>query len=181
MIINVNKLTDFKSNHTDEAEAAIMKQMCIMFGLKEGELTSGFDPDYDFILNDTKIELKISSKGVHGLMEIGRADGSRSGISASKADVYAFLNPAGFNRAKLRLVKKEEILNYYKNNPEKLIRTKTVGNKIGSTLVEFDIRNFNDLYIASCTCSFKDDQVEFDTDTFIANNYGKCKIKDYIR
>lgn len=182
MIINVGKLTDFVSGHSLQAEIAVMNALCFLFDLEPRGVTKGNDARYDFMIQNTKIELKVSSKGVYGLIELSRADGSPSGLSATEADIHAFLNPAGRDTAKLRLIHTYELLRFYDKFPEdKKIITRTNGDKLGSVLAPFDIRNFEDLFVAECKCNFTPNGLEFDTSTFKANSFGRTKIGDYIK
>lgn len=181
VIVNVNQLTDFRSGHSRKAEVAVMNAICFLYDLEPKEVTTGNVPGYDFRIQNTKIELKIASKGTNGVIELGRADGSPSGLSASTADVYALLNPAGNNTGKLRLIHAYELkLFYQKLDPNNLIITATHGDRIGSALAPFNIRNFTDLFIAECDCRFSESGLEFNTNTFRANDFARQKISDYI-
>jgi len=142
MIINVKQLLDFKSGHGDIADLAIMSSICSLFELRPTEVTKGFYPGYDFVIENTKIELKTSSKGLDGLIEIARADGRASGLSVTEADVYAFLNPAGNGKAKLRLIHTFELKRYIeKYSGDDVIETKTVGDRIGdSSLIHVHVK-----------------------------------------
>jgi len=181
MIINVNKLTDLKSGHSIKAEIAIMNTICYWYDLEPKGVTTGNSPGYDFRINNTTIELKISSKGEKGLIEIAKVDGSPGGLSATKSDLYAFLNPAGNNVGKLRLIRTLELKQHYSKVTDGFIETETVDDKIGSILAPFNIRNFDDLFIAECYCEFTDDGLHYDTHTFQPNNYARSMIHQYIR
>lgn len=181
MIINVKKLTDFKSGHSTKAEIAVMNSMCFLFDLEPRGVTTGNAPGYDFRIANTSIELKISSKGEDGLIELAKADGRPGGLSATKSDLHAFLNPAGNGIAKLRLIRTWDLRQYYSIDRGDLFETETVGDKIGSILAPFNIRNFDDLFIAQCQCEFANDGLRFDTHTFTANDYGRSKIHEWIK
>jgi hypothetical protein len=180
MIINVNKLTDFKSGHSRQAEVAVMNALCYFFDLEPGHVTSGNAPDYDFAIGNTTIELKISSKGTYGVIELSKADGRPGGLSATKADLHAFLNPAGCGIGKLRLVRTYELKRYFSIDRNDLIETKTQGDKIGSILAPLDLRNFEDLFVLECDVQSSERGLEFDTSTFRINDYGKNNIGKYI-
>jgi hypothetical protein len=182
MIINVKKLTDFRSGHSRKAEVAVMTALCFLFDLEPGEVTKGNSPEFDFRIGHTTVELKISSKGTNGLIELSKADGRPGGLSATKANIHAFLNPASDEIAKLRLIHTYELQHYYNRDCIEKIVTATAGDKIGSVLAPFNIREFNDLFVAQCDCETVPGRgLEFDTQSFKVNHYGRTKIHDYIR
>ena len=179
MIINIDELKNFKTNHSEIAERAVQQSICNLYGLKPGRLTEGYNSNFDFIINDKTFELKISSKGVKSaVIELARADGGRSGLTATKSDFYMFLNNAG-NKGKIRLIKTLDLKNYYSVDRPGIFYTKTVGDQIGSKLVRLDLMKFNDLMLAECDYDWK--KKEFNTDTFISNTYAKRFITNFIR
>ena len=64
MIIDISKLNqtnggrDFSYN--DRAEDAITNAICYYYDLQANGGTVGFDPTYDKLIGDTKVEIKIS-------------------------------------------------------------------------------------------------------------------------
>ena len=180
MIININELTNFKSDHSYKAEIAIMNAICFMYDLLPGSVTTGNFAPYDFSINDKTFELKISSKGTsNGVIELSKADGRPGGLSATEADYHIFLNPAGGNIAKLRIIPTYELIAYYNTNTGTSFKTDTVGDKIGSVLAPLNFRNFNDLMVGECSCDFK--SKTFNTHTFKSNSFAQSKIEYLFR
>jgi len=180
MIIKINDLTNFKKNHGRNAEIAVMVSVCFLYDLTPGEISSGNFPGWDFKINGKKIELKISSKGTsNSVIELGRADGRASGLSASDADYYMFLNAAGQNLGKLRIIPAYELNMYYSKDHGNTFETKTIGDKIGSILAPLNFRTFNDLMIAEC--DYNHTKQEFDTSTFKSNSYAVKMFNDYFK
>lgn len=180
MKIYVNKLTDFSIGHGEEAEFAIQNALARLYNLTRGPMTFGYQSDYDFILNNTKIELKIASKA-QGTLELSRANGTLSGLSATTSDVYLFLNPSG-NVGKLRAIATPELKKVYKNIPSsKCFVTSTVGDKIGSCLTSFSFRAHNDLMLAECDCYTENGSIVFDTDTIRGNTYARDFVRTFIK
>ena len=180
MKIYVNKLTNFKLSHGEEAEFAIQNALAKLYNLNRGTMTFGYNSDYDFILNNTKIELKISSYA-KGTLELCRADYSPSGLSISKSDIYLFLNPSG-KTAKFRAVSTAELSNVYLSAHASQCRfTKTVGDKIGSCLIDIDFKLLNDIMIAECDYYKENGTTVFDIDTIRTNKYAKKFIGQVIQ
>ena len=180
MKIYVDKLTNFSIGHGEEAEFAIQNALARLYNLNRGAMTFGYASDYDFILNNTKIELKISSKYT-GTMELCRADYTPSGLSVTTSDIYLFLNPSG-KVGKLRAISTAELKKVYKNvQPSQCYTTKTVGNKIGSCLTNINFRSLNDIMLAECDCYIENGTTVFDTDTIRANNYARSFVHTLIK
>jgi len=96
MIIEINKLnqTSGGSNfsYNDKAEDAITNAVCYFYDLQSNGGTIGLDPTYDKLINNTKVEIKISSsKGFY--LEIAKGNGDPSGLTLSEADIYMTVNP----------------------------------------------------------------------------------------
>ena len=181
MKIYVDKLTNFNIGHGEEAEFAIQNTLARLFNLRRGPMTFGYASNYDFMLNNTSIELKISSK-VSGTLELGRADGGLSGISVTTADVYLFLNPSGEGVGKLRAIRTAELkqtLNSISANNCTL--TKTVGNKVGSMLTFINFKDYNDIMLAEFDCYPENGTTVFDTDTVRTNQYARKFVNQLIK
>ncbi len=111
MIITPAKLADFYSTHNHDAETCIAHWLAAYSGweLVYAPARVNF-PDWDFVLVDpvskaaARGEIKISSKGpMGGFLELSRGNGDPSGLSATRADFYLFLNAGTGNRGKVRL------------------------------------------------------------------------------
>lgn len=180
MKIYVNKLTDFSIGHSEEAEFAIQNALARLYNLKRGAMTFGNNASYDFILNNTKVELKISSK-TKGSIELCRADGRPSGLSATTSDIYLFLNPSG-NTAKLRAIRTAELKKAYGNlSPSRYFTIKSAGDKVGSTMTNIDFKLLNDLMVAECEFCIENGVTVFDTDTIKSNTYASNYICSMIQ
>jgi len=178
MLININKLTDFSSDHGHLAEQDIMDVMCKFYKLQPGIVTKGYFSDYDFIINNKTFELKISSKSTtNSVIEVCRADGRPSGLSATKADFHLFLNNAG-NIGKLRIIRTSELKKHYKNWKNDLLETKTIGDKIGSRLAPLNFKEFNDIMILEM--NYNMGLKQFDTNTAKTNSYATRMIHNFL-
>lgn len=82
--------TDFSAN--DRAEVLVTNALCFKYGLDNRGGTSGFAPGYDRIINNTKVEIKIS-KSIKPFLEFAKADDTPAGLTATESDVHLFLNP----------------------------------------------------------------------------------------
>ena len=92
IIIEHLRTGDKKYEYSEWAERLIQEIVANSFGLDIGHQTTGFNSDYDFKLNNTTIELKIS--GYDDLqIEYARDNDEPSGISVAKARVYMTLTP----------------------------------------------------------------------------------------
>ena len=177
MKLHVSKLTDFSSNHCFEAEKYIQEWICNQYNFIAGNITEGFNPDYDFSIANTKVELKVSTKGTTtSSIELSRDNGDPAGLSATKSDVYLFLNQAGPDIGKLRVIKTKDLLAYYLFNTGNRKIIKGYNDKIGSCTAILNFKNFNDLMIGECEYS----NGVFDLDTLQTNNYATRFITKYI-
>jgi len=178
MKIDIDKLTDFTLNHGYLAEQEIMNLVCNFYKLQPGTVTQGKFSGYDFTIEGKTFELKISSRSTtNSVMEVCRADGRPSGLSASTADYYLFLNNAG-NIGKLRLIRTSELKKYYNNWKNDLLETKTVGDKIGSRLAPLNFKEFDDIMILQMDYNAR--LKRFDTDTAKTNSYAKANINKFL-
>jgi len=173
MIIDIAKLTDFTTNHNHDAEVAVQTWMCDVYNLESGTVTQGFDPTFDFVVSGQRIELKISSKGTsNGMIELMRDNYSPSGLSATKSDIHAFLNPAGNGIAKLRLIKTNELIAFYFRNTKNRTLIPSDGNKRGSYMAPMNFKDHKDLMIGEC--SYADGK--FDLSTMKDNTFARSNI-----
>jgi len=178
MIIQIKELTNFQSSHGYDAEVAVQQAVSVLYGLSPGRVTQGYVSEFDFVLNNQTFELKISSKGMKSaVIELARADGRPSGLSSTKAQFHMFLNNAG-KVGKIRLIKTEDLKNYYSTERPGTYLTKTDGDKIGSKLAKLDFTLFNDLMIAEMDYNYK--TKEFDTSTIKGNSYANRFIQSYL-
>ncbi len=181
MKIYVDKLTNFAIGHGEEAEFAIQNTLARLFNLRRGAMTFGYESKYDFILNNTTIELKISSK-VNGTLELGRANGNISGLSSTSADVYLFLNPSGKGVGKLRAIKTSELIQTLNTvSADKCTLTKTDGNKVGSMLTFINFKDYNDIMLAEFDCYPENGTTVFDTDTARTTKYAINFVRQLIK
>ena len=81
-----------KYDYSKLCEYDIQNHVSKVYNLKKGDVSKGFNPDFDFKLNNTSVELKISSKE-NLQIEYARDNGEPSGISVSKAKLYMTLTP----------------------------------------------------------------------------------------
>lgn len=105
--------TNFRYN--DKAEEAIIKAFCSHYPVKDNGGTVGNVPEFDWILNDTKIEIK-ESQNPKLFIEIAKADGTPSGLLVTTSDVHMFVNPGSIKvdgvdvyLMKLRLIRTSEL------------------------------------------------------------------------
>ena len=115
--------TDFSAN--DNAEVGIVNAVCHTYDLDSRGGSVGFDPTYDRIINNSKIEIKVS-KHKTPFIEIAKGDGSITGLSISKSDLYMFVNPGAvkingdwINMMKVRIVHTQELKNWITHMIEK--------------------------------------------------------------
>jgi len=157
MIIDVSKLnqtkggTDFSYN--DRAEDAVTNAVCYYFDLQANGGTVGFDPTYDKIVNNTKVEIKVSSSAKLYL-EITKRGGEPSGIFTSEADIYLTVNPGtdkGRPCMKVRLYQKKLLEHWachmLEKHPDKLHSFDADSMGPGSEGFFLEFKAVDDLYI----------------------------------
>jgi len=178
MLINIKELTNFKTNHSEIAEQNIMDTVCNAYNLKAGNITTGKFSDYDFDIEGKTFELKISSKSTtNSVMELSRANGAPSGLTATTADFHMFLNNAG-NIGKLRLIRTSELQQYYTKNTQGIYLTETRGDKIGSKLAPLNFKQFNDLMILEMP--YNQSMKQFDTNRSKTNSWAQRNIHKFL-
>lgn len=96
------------------AEVIVQETICNEFGLTKGKHTEGYAPEYDYLINNKKVEQKISLK--QGLqIEFSTYDGRPSGINLTSADYHVYVTPCWSTKAnkfvgKVRLYKTSDLL-----------------------------------------------------------------------
>lgn len=180
MIVDIRELTDFSSDHGELAERAVQKLICKNFkDLKPGVLTVGYDPTYDFSINDTLIELKFTTYNFQVTkVEVARADGRPSGLSLTKSDVYAFFSQDSQTIAKLRFIRTADLYAYYLTKQTLTHHySPTSGDCAGRTELPLNMSNVNNL--GAGVCDYDDGL--FDLDTFRPDPYAVDNIHKYIQ
>ena len=179
MIVNIQKLTDFTSDHCQLAELAVQSLMCKHFNLRPGVLTVGYNPDYDFSINNTLIELKFSTRNFEvSRVEVARNTGKPSGLSLTKSDLYAFFSQDKNNTAKLRLIRTADLLAYYLTRPTLSHHCSAPsGNFAGRIELPLNMSNLDNLGVGVCEY----DDGLFYLDTFKPDPYAIDNIHKYIK
>jgi len=86
-----NRGTDFSAN--DKSEELIINAFCSKYGVEDNGGTVGYVPEYDWTLNNTLVEIKVS-KNSDLFIEFAKADGTPSGLEVTTSDIHMFINPA---------------------------------------------------------------------------------------
>jgi len=175
MIVDVEKLLDFDSDHCFLAEAEIQKLICDNFNFKPGVITTGNNPDFDFSIQNTQIELKFTTYDP-SCVEVEYKDrhGRPSALCKTKSDVYAFFCKTSPTQAKMHLVRTAELMSKLLGRDGSVEEVKT---KWGATAFRVNILSCYDLGIA--TCNYNNGC--FDLDTFkVYNQYVRDNINKYI-
>lgn len=97
--------------YSEQVEESIANIIAYNLHVTSYNQTVGYDPRYDFMLNDKRIELKITSKTTPHI-EFARGDGRVSGLLLSEADYYIILSPGGSKCkyvGKLRMYKTSDL------------------------------------------------------------------------
>jgi hypothetical protein len=193
MIIDISKLNQTNGgrnfSYNDRAEDALTNAICYYYDLQANGGTKGFAPGYDKIINNTKVEIKISSSSKIYL-EIAKADNTPSGLLSSEADVYATVTPGkdkGAECMKVRLYNKELLkhwaLHMLDNHPEKLKEYPADNMGPGSKGFMLDWNAVPDLYVLGFAY-IKDasGHIIFDTHNVLGHDrhYAQSKIRDFI-
>jgi len=194
MIIDISKLnktkggTDFSYN--DRAEDAIANAVCYYYDLQSNGGTVGFDPTYDKLIGNTKVEIKISSNA--GLyLEVAKGNDDPSGIFTSEADIYLTVNPGldgGMSCMKVRLYHKRMLQRWAEHmlekHPSKIKSYEASSLGPGSQGFMLDFKAVDDLYIMGFDY-YKDanNHVVFDTHNVItrSTDYAKNNISKYLK
>jgi hypothetical protein len=93
IIKNLNSGKDFYK-YSEQIETEIANLIGKATNTLPTNITEGFNPKYDFKLNNKKIELKITSQSQPSI-EFARGNGKVSGLLLSEADYYIILSPGG--------------------------------------------------------------------------------------
>jgi len=179
MIVDISKLTDFESDHCQLAELEVQSILCKNFNLKPGVLTLGNNPDYDFSIQSTLIELKFTTYNFQVTkIEVARDNRKPSGLSLTKSDVYAFFSRDGERTAKLRLIKTADLYAYYLTRPTlSPIYTESIGDHSGRYELPLNMENVPNLGVG--ICDYNDGL--FYLDTFKVDGYATENIHKYIK
>jgi hypothetical protein len=179
MIVDIRKLTDFSSNHGELAERAVQSLLCEKFDLRAGVLTVGYNPEYDFSINNTLVELKFSRNNFQVTkLEVARDNGKPSGLSLTKSDVYAFFSQDSQTTAKLRLVRTADLYAYYLTKPTLTHQcTITKGDQSGRIELPLNMVNVDNLGVG--VCSYNNGL--FHLDSFVPDNWAINNIHKYIK
>jgi len=172
MLVEILKLTDYTYNDTIEEE--IQSLLSSSTGLQSGRITTGYSPDYDFMLGNLKIELKLTVKTIPEI-EISTANGKPSALALSKSDFYCIIGPGKSKKDniwedvfKVRLVKTQDLKNYINKSSTRVSYGVDV-NSPGSIRVPVDLKEVDHLWLGE----FKQlSRVSFDT-----NSYKKVQSK----
>jgi hypothetical protein len=179
MIVDIRKLTDFSSDHGVLAELAVQTLICEHFNLTPGVITIGFNPKYDFSINNTKVELKFTRNAFDVTkIEVARADKRPSGLSLTQSDVYALFSKDRNGTAKLRLIKTADLYAYYLTRKTlSLSITPASSDCTGRIELPLNMSNVNNLGVG--ICDYEDGL--FYLDTFKPDEYAVSNIKKYIK
>ena len=191
MIITPAKLADFYSTHNYDAETCIAHWLAAYSGweLVYAPARVNF-PDWDFVLVDpvskaaARGEIKISSKGpMGGFLELSRGNGDPSGLSATRADFYLFLNAGTGNRGKVRLVRTHHLQQYAATRQHAAIVIAQSGDRLGSRVIPLDLTasQLKDLMIAEIPWDAVTKSFNFDPSEFSYNSYSKTKIRRFLQ
>jgi len=176
MIVDVYELNNltYGFNYNDKVEAIIQNIVADILELPKGTLTKGYSPNYDFIIGNSKYELKISSKK-NFVCEFAKNDGTPSGISLTESDYYIVISP-GWTKLygeafKLRIIPTKYLLEYPRNTIIEYSNTLNYEVNFKSTLI-------NDMLMLEFP---KHSYHEFDTDNYVVNSYFLNHFKSNFR
>ena len=189
--IEPGRLTNFHDTHNHDSETAIAQWFSqwsgwrlIMPPIRE------YFPDFDFVVADphgrnvARGEIKISSKGASsGTLELSRANGEPSGLSATRADFYLLLNTNGSTSGKIRLVRTYHLRQYAATRKHAAQATTTRGDKLGSMLLPLDLTasQIVDLMVAELPWDNTARAFDFDPAKFKYNAFAANKIHSFLR
>ena len=191
MIIAPAKLADFYSTHNYDAETAIAQWLAAYSGweLVYAPARVNF-PDWDFVLVDpvskaaTRGEIKISSKGpTGGFLELSRGNGEPSGLAATRADFYLFLNASNGVRGKVRLVRTSHLRQYAASRQHAATVITPAGDRLGSRVIPLDLTasQLVDLMVAEVPWDAHTKSFCFDPAQFCYNTFAKNKIRKFFQ
>jgi len=138
--------------------------------------TEGYNPDYDFIADGSKIEVKFTSK-VHPNIEFARYNKNPSGLLLSKSDYYLVVSPGGSKGkfvGKIRLYETNDLKAYLVDclmNQDDLVKYEPSGNSPGSICFKLEPKKIEDIWLGDCDLIIDEGKVAgFDLDTFKKSN-----------
>lgn len=180
------RMTDLKDSHNQHVEQYVANWLADVAGWSVLYAPTGrYFPDWDFVLTNSylwpppvaRCELKVLQKGTNNaILEVSKLDGSPSGITATRADVYVFISIAGTDAGKVRLIRTAHLLNYARRNTQSYQTIHTKGDKIGSTIVPFSFadKTIPDLMLAEV--GYDATEKSFDLSNPKYNDFGKAKL-----
>jgi hypothetical protein len=145
--------------------------------------TEGYNPEYDFLANGKKIEVKFTSK-TYPHIEFARYNKQPSGLLLSKSDYYLTVSPGGSNGKFVGKIRLYKINNLKKYLIESLLSQiegyKTEGldigklhiynpshNSPGSICFIMEPKKIEDMWLGDCELIMSDKNIiGFDMDTF---------------
>ncbi len=202
--IEINKLNKTSSgrdfSYNNYAEKLVTNAFCFKYALDNRGGTVGFAPEYDRLIENTKVEIKISSRTTP-FIEFEKSDDSVTGISLTESDIYMFINPGRaeiknnwIDMMKVRLVYTRELklwINYMRQHyNNELIEFKP--NELGKGSKGFNLNfkyhkgpTINDLFVMGFEYT-KDvnNNIIFDTSNILMPNnpsFAENNISKYIR
>lgn len=156
MRVLIEKLyTDY--DYSNEAEEFIGKAIGDKFGLGYCNPTKGYNPAYDFMFGNKKIEVKFTSN-CFPKIEFARGDNRPSGLLLSQADYYLMISPGGSRGkflGKIRLYKREDLLKKFIEAVSNPLRAEfkyypSSPNSPGSICFTILPQETNDIWIGDC-------------------------------
>lgn len=136
-----------------QIEQIILDQLKVLYNVsdKDVEISQGCNSDYDFRILNKLFELKVMST-YHYNIEVSRFDGSKSGLSASKADYYIIINPGFLYKKeymKIRIVDTKDLRNAIQNNSKIKIYNPNIHNQLGSICHQLDPKNIRHDFVGT--------------------------------
>jgi len=194
-----------KTNHgqdfsaTDTAEPLVVEALCTNYNLQDCGGTVGNVPEYDWIINDTQVEIKMSQNSTL-FIEVAKADGTASGLEVTTSDVHMFVNPAStkidgkwVDMMKVRIIKTAELrawINYMaRQREEELVVFEPSWLGKGSAGFYLNLKtnpgpDIEDLFVLGFAYTKNDaGEIIMDTEKVIMpnNRYALSKINDFIK
>lgn len=165
-----------------QIEQIILDKFISLYNLKQQdvEISQGCDSSYDFRIKDKTFELKIMSTSFYNI-EVSRANGDKSGLTASEADYYLIANPGylyGQEVMKLRVVSTKDLREAVSKSVKVKVYPANEHNSLGSICHQIDPKMPHDFlgYFKIVDKIGKDYFIDFLDLTFF--NLGRfCEIK----
>lgn len=173
IIIN-NLWGDNGFQYSKEVEKYLGEKISNMYNMVYDDLTEGYNPYYDFKLNDSFIETKITSK-VKPHIEFARYDKRPSGLLLTRSDYHLIISPGGSKGefvGKVRLYKTNELKKHLieillAQGEQKLEIYKPSNNSPGAVCFELEPKTIDDIWLGDCNLIFDGSKVSgFDMSSF---------------